>query len=83
MVTDHLVWGWRRIDLRRGDVGMSQNPLHVGECQVRVAQHPLGGAVPQVMQGPVRSEQPVDAGEHHPGGVIGQRPERPSQRPPH
>jgi hypothetical protein len=34
-------------------------------------------------QGPVRSEQLVDPGEHHPGRVVGQRPERLAQCPPH
>ena len=82
-VGDDLVRGRRGIDLGRGDVGVPEDPLHVGEGQVRVADHSLGGAVPQVMQRPVRAEQPVDPGEHHPGRVVGQRPERAAQRPPH
>ena len=62
---------------------MSQDPLHVGEGQVRVADHSFGRTVPQIMQGPVRAEHLVDPGEYHPGRVVGQRPERPAQRPPH
>ena len=38
--------------------------------------------MPQIMQGPVRPQRRVGAGEHQPGRVITQRPPRPPQRPP-
>jgi hypothetical protein len=59
-VGNDFVRGGRGVNLGGGDVGVPEDPLHVDESQVRVVDHSLSGAVPQVMQCPVRAEQPVD-----------------------
>ena len=53
-----------------------------GQRHGRVAGHPVGGQVPQVMQGPVGAERVVGPGEHPVGRVIAQLAERAAQRPP-
>jgi hypothetical protein len=61
---------------------MPEDPLDVGQGQVRVADHPLRGGMPQIVQCPVRAQRGVGLVEDHPGGVVCQRPERTAQSPP-
>ena len=49
---------------------------------LRVPGHPIGRRVAKIVQRPVRPQRGGGAGEHRPGRVIGQRPERSPQRPP-
>lgn len=72
----------RHISLGGAEQRVAKYPLHVGQRHLGVAGHPVGGGVPQIVQGPVGAQHGVGPAEHPVGGVIGQRPERPSQRPP-
>jgi hypothetical protein len=77
-----LVLGGRDIQLCRGQMGVPEDPLHVGQRQLRVVGHPGRGAVSQVVQRPISAERGVDPLEHAVRRVVGQRSIRPAQRPP-
>ena len=79
---DHVFLAGRQVDLRRGEPGMTEHELHVGQRQRRILGHPVGRRVPQRVQ---RRRRACPAGgtlEHPVHRMIGQRPERPAQRPP-
>ena len=80
---DDVLRRGRDVNLRRGQVHVTQNPLHVGDRHLRVACHPVGSGMTQVVQRPVRSQRLTRPAEHRAGRVIRQRPERAPQRPPH
>ena len=45
---------------------------NVGQRHARITGHPVGGQMPQVMQGPVGAERSAGTVEHPVGGVVGQ-----------
>ena len=61
---------------------MPHHPLQVGQRHRRVTGHPVGRRMTKVMQRPVRAHRGAGPGEHQPGRVVSQRPERAPQRPP-
>jgi len=63
--------------LSRGQVGVTQDPLDVGQRHPRIAGHPIGSRMPEIMKRPIRSQPIVGADEHPAGCVIGQRAVRP------
>ena len=65
-----------------GQVSVAHHPLQVGQRHGRVAGHPVGRRMTQVMQGPVRAHRRAGPREHQPGRIVGQCPERTPQRPP-
>ena len=69
---DDLGWGGSQIQRRGREVDMSQDPLDVAQRHLRVPGHPVGRGVTQIVQGPVRPQLLVGAGEHRPRGVIRQ-----------
>jgi hypothetical protein len=79
---DHIAGQRRQIQLGGRQVGVPEDPLDVGQRQLRIAGHPVGGGVPQVVQGPVGAQRVGGAGEHRPRGVVGQRPQRAPPGPP-
>ena len=79
---DHVAGHRREIQLGGGQVGVSEDPLHVGQRQLRVPRHPVGGGMPQVVQRPVGPQRGGGAGEHRPRRVVGQRPKRAAPGPP-
>jgi hypothetical protein len=70
-VGDDLIGGRRGVDLRGGDVGVSEDPLDVGQGQAGVTDHSFGRAVSQVVKRPVRAESGVGLVEDHAGRVVG------------
>ena len=79
---DHFLVSGSQVDLRRGELGMTQDKLDIGDRQLRVLGHPVGGRVTQRVQGrpaPGRLPGPLEHPVHR---VISQRPRRAAQRPP-
>lgn len=67
-----LVLARREVDLGRGQMCVPEDPLHVGQCQCRVAHHAGGGAVTKVVKDPVRTKGGVYSLEHAMGAVVRQ-----------
>ena len=87
MVSDHvrddIGRGRGDIPLRRGQVGVAEYPLDIRDRDQRVARQPVGRGMPQVVQGKAPVQARCGPLEHRPRGMIGQRAQRPAQRPPH
>ena len=81
-VGDHVDGHRRQVQLRRGQVGMPEHPLDIGQRQQWITGHPVGRGVPQIVQRPVRAECIGCASEHGSSGVIGQGSERAPSGPP-
>ena len=79
---DHVLGHRVQIPLGGRQVGVPEHPLHVGQRHLRVPRHPIRRRMPKIVQRPVRPQRGVGPGEHRPGRVIGQRPQRFPQRPP-
>jgi hypothetical protein len=79
---DHVAGHRREIQLGGGQVGVPEDPLDVGQRQLRIAGHPVGGGMSQVVQGPVGAQRGGGPAEHRPRRVVGQGPQRPAPGPP-
>lgn len=80
---DHFIPAGRQVELSRRQVGVRENPLHVGERDLRVACQAVGRSVPQVVDGPIRPEKIIGAAEHGARKLLAQLPpqERGRSRP--
>ncbi len=77
-----LVLAWLDVDLGGGEMGVAEDPLDVGQCQLRVGDHPLGGGAAELVQRPGRAQPVVGTLERPAHGRIVQRPMgRPSGEP--
>ena len=61
---------------------MAEDPLDVGQRYLRVACHPVGRRMAQVVRRPVPPQRLARPGEHAQRSMVGQLPERAPQRPP-
>nr|WP_241989752.1 hypothetical protein [Streptomyces sp. AC1-42W] len=78
----HVLLAGFEVDLRGRDVRVPEDPLDVGERQLGVVDHGVGGGVPQVVEGPVGAQDLVRPHQDRAEDGVVQRPDRAPQRHP-
>lgn len=79
---DHLFLAGSQVDLSSGEQGVPEDELDIGQRQGGILGHPVGGCMPQRVQGRRAARRVGRALEHAVRRVIGQWADGPPQGPP-